>query len=270
VVYLVVIFTLVLLPFENRLAFPGSWSGPPYHDPPPELGVRQLSLDSGDGNVIHAWFLAPEGWTPKQGAVLYSHGNGMNLSGWQSTIDAYRRELKRAVLIYDYPGFGRSTGRPTEKGCYAAIDAAYDWLVEEADVPPREIILVGSSMGGAFATDKAARAPCRMLVLISAFTSFPDVAQYHYPFLPARWVVSNRMDNARKIASVEAPVLVVHGRDDRVVPFRMGERLHELAGEPKRFLALDDHPHADPMTPEYFSVLRQLLKLTATKSSGGG
>jgi fermentation-respiration switch protein FrsA (DUF1100 family) len=194
--------------------------------------------------------------------VLYSHGNGMNLSGWQEPMDEYRRELNRAVLIYDYPGYGKSTGRPTEKGGYAAIDAAYDWLVEEAKVPPEEVILIGSSMGGAFATDKAARSPCRMLVLLSAFTAFPDVAQYHYPLLPARWLVSNRMDNEGKIGSVTAPVFVAHGRADRVVPFRMGERLYERASEPKYFLALDRHPHADPATPEYFAALRRLLEQT--------
>ena len=85
------------------------------------------------------------------------------------------------MLIYDYPGFGKSTGRPTEQGGYAAIDAAHDWLVEREKVPANEVILVGSSLGGAFATDLASRIECRMLVLVNAFTSFPDMAQKRVP-----------------------------------------------------------------------------------------
>jgi len=100
-----------------------------------------------------------------------------------------------------------------------------------------------------------------MLVLISAFTSFPEAAQYHYPMLPGGWLVSNKLDSAGKIATVEAPVLVVHGGADRVVPFWMVSAVERAKG-PKRFLFLDDHPHADPMKPEYFRRGAGLLEET--------
>src|SRR5262249_39082399 len=128
--YGIVIISLLLLPFENRLAFPGASAGLPFEEPSPSLGVQELRLKARDGNVIHALFVAPVGWSPDQGAVLYSHGNGMNLSGWLDVVLRYRQELGRAVMIYDYPGFGKSTGKPTEQGGYAAIDAAYDHLVD--------------------------------------------------------------------------------------------------------------------------------------------
>src|SRR6476646_10698047 len=89
--------------FEDRLAFPGAWGRLPWEEPLPELRPRA-------GDTIHAWFSAPPGWSPERGALLYSHGNGNNLSSWQETMLLYRQELGRAVLAYDYPGYGRSTG----------------------------------------------------------------------------------------------------------------------------------------------------------------
>ena len=177
------------------------------------------------------------------------------LAGWAASEG-------RDLLRFDYFGHGVSDGR-FEAGTVTRWRADALAIVDTLTDGP--VILVGSSMGGAFATDKASRSPCRLLVLICAFSSFPDVAQYHYPFLPARWLVTNRLDSASKIASVEAPVLVTHGRADGVVPFWMGERLHERARGPKRFLALDDHPHADPLTPEFFAAVRELLAQTEAK-----
>jgi pimeloyl-ACP methyl ester carboxylesterase len=262
VVYAIALTTLLLMPFENRLAHPGATFAGAWHEPPTQLGVEEVSLSSRTGDTIHAWFTAPEGWRPEQGAILYSHGNGGNLSGRQGTLGRWRNELGRAVLIYDYPGYGRSTGSPTEAGCYAAIDAAHDWLLHEKKVPAGEVILLGSSMGGAFATDLAARRECRMLVLVNSFTSFPDVAQERFPFLPARYVVSNRLDNESKIGEVSAPVFVTHGREDGVVPFWMGERLYEKANQPKRFFPIDGHPHQQPQQPEFFAAVRAFLKQT--------
>jgi fermentation-respiration switch protein FrsA (DUF1100 family) len=260
-----VLISLLLSPFENRLAFPGAAPGLPWEPPHPQLAVRELSFKARDGNVIHAWLTAPPGWRPEQGAILYSHGNGDNLSGWQIPMLLYRQHLGRAVLIYDYPGFGKSTGRPTERGGYAAIDAAHEWLINEAGVPAGQVILAGSSLGGAFATDLAARSPCRLLLLINTFTSFPDVAQHHFRYLPARWLVTNRMHNESKIVSVGSPVFVTHGRADRVVPFWMGERLHQRAGGPKRFFPIDDHPHAEPLEVGFFDAVRAFLDETNPK-----
>ena len=141
----------------------------------------------------------------------------------------WRQELNRAILIYDYPGYGKSTGSPTEAGCYAAVDAAYDFLVEKQEVPPGKLILLGSSLGGAMATDLASRREHRMLILINSFTSFPDMAQKLFFWLPARWLVSNRLDNLAKIPLCRSPIFITHGTADAMVPFSQGERLFAAA-----------------------------------------
>jgi pimeloyl-ACP methyl ester carboxylesterase len=267
VVYLYLLMIAILLPLENRLLFPG-WSAPgPWYPPAQQLRVQEIELTARDGTLIHAWFIEPPHWQPSSGAILYSHGNGGNLSMRQESLARWRKELHRAVLIYDYPGFGKSTGKPTEQGCYDAAEAAYSFLVEEQKVPAGEVILVGSSLGGAMATELATRHDHRLLVLIGSFTSFPDMAQKTVPWLPSRWLVSNRLDNLDKIDRVRGPVFIAHGTGDGVVPYWMGERLFEKASEPKRFLRLEDHPHMHPSQPEFFEAVRKFLDQTRGKGN---
>ncbi len=262
-VYAHIMAIAILLPLENRLLFPGWSFGGAWYPPPAHLGLRDVELTLDDGTALHAWFLAPPDWKPEHGAVLYSHGNGGNLSMRAGSMVVWRRHMKRAVLCYDYPGYGRSLGKPTEAGCYAAAEAAHAWLVGEQKVPAREVILLGSSLGGAMATELATRHEHRLLVLTGSFTSFPDMAQKTLPWVPVvRWLVSNRMDNLDKIARVRAPVFIAHGTADQVVPYRMGERLFERAQEPKRFYRMDGYPHQHPIEPEFFAAVRAFLEET--------
>ena len=262
VVYVHIIMLAILLPLENRLAFPGWTFAHEWHPPSESLRAREVELTSADGTAIHAWFVTPLHWQPSWGAVLYSHGNGGNLSMRQDTLARWRRELHRAVLVYDYPGYGKSGGKPTEPSCYAAAEAAYAWLVETQQVPAKQIILLGSSMGGAMATELATRHEHRLLVLVGTFTNFPDIAQKTIFWLPARWLVSNRLDNLDKIDRVRGPVFIAHGSVDRVVPCWMGERLFEKAKAPKRFLRLEDHPHMHPTRPAFYQAVREFLDET--------
>ncbi|HTU20080.1 MAG TPA: hypothetical protein VMG10_18590 [Gemmataceae bacterium] len=112
--YLYVGTLLVLLALEDRFLFPGATFGRPWRKPPATLQVRELILSSAHGERIHAWFSAPEGWLPKRGAILFSHGNGGNLSRISGRAFRWRQQLGRAVLLYDYPGYGKSSGRPSE------------------------------------------------------------------------------------------------------------------------------------------------------------
>lgn len=262
--YLYVGVLVLLLLLENRLAFPGSMAFG-WTPPPDRLPVEDVELTAADGNRIHAWFAAPPGWRAEQGAVLYSHGNGGNLSWRAGNVWRWRDGVGRAVLIYDYPGYGKSTGSPHEASCYAAAEAAHAWLVEEQGVAPEEVLLVGSSMGGAMATELAARHPCRLLVLVNSFTSFPDMAQQRFPWLPARWLVRNRFDNLGKIVELGCPVFISHGEADRIVPYAQGRRLFDAARQPKRFLSLPDHPHSHPHMPAFFTAVRTFLDETARK-----
>jgi fermentation-respiration switch protein FrsA (DUF1100 family) len=254
---------VLVLPFlENRLLFhpvraTEDWLAPP------NARVRDVELHTVNGTRIHAWWCPAENWHPAHGAMLYCHGNAGNLSYRSAAIAQWQRELGVSVLIFDYPGFGRSDGSPTEATCNASADAAYQWLTRTLNVPGDRVLLYGGSLGGGVAVDLASRRPHRALVLVRTFTSIPDAAQSIYPWLPARWLVRSRFDNLQKIGRCTRPVFIAHGTADRLIPFEHGKRLFEAASEPKQFLAMAGLDHNDALSPDFFSALGSFLKETA-------
>jgi len=255
---------IVLLALENYFLFHPLPHTEDWLPPPAGLHVEDIELVSAAGNRLHGWWSKPDGWRPEQGAVLYFHGNAGNLSGRGDAVKAWRDHLGLAVLIVDYPGYGKSQGRPTEASCYAAGDAAYDWAIQSARVPAERLILFGGSLGGAIATDLATRRPYRALVLVSAFTSFPDMAQKTMPWLPARWLVRNKMDNQSKIATLTRPVFIAHGTADTLVPIRQAERLFAAAREPKYYFVMPGRGHDEFPSPDCFQALQVFLNKTYT------
>ena len=198
------------------------------------------------------------------GAVLYLHGNGENLSTCGKSLRHWRDELKMGVLGIDYPGYGNSLGTPTEESCYAAAQGALDWLAGEKKVPPQNVVVVGQSLGSAMATEIASRQRCRMLLTSGAFTSFPDIAQYRYSWLPARHLVHLQFDNLSKMRMLMTPVFITHGTDDGRVPFSHGERLFAAAAKaPKKFYPTLGHGHSQPDTTEFYDAVRQFLAETS-------
>jgi fermentation-respiration switch protein FrsA (DUF1100 family) len=216
-------------------------------------------MTSADGTPLHAWWAAPPGWRPTQGAVLVCHGNGGNLSHRGAIFAPWLEQMNQALLVFDYPGFGRSGGSPSESGCYAAGDAAYDWLTQTQHVPASRLVLYGGSLGGGIATDLAARRPCRALLLVCAFTSFPDMAQKEIPWMPGRWLVHNGFDNLRKIAACSVPVFIAHSPDDHLIPFSQGQRLFAAAPGPKKFFPMPGKPHNDQPAKDVYPALRKFL-----------
>ena len=236
---LYVLFIGVLLAFEDRFVYRPNARGGYWAPAPEELAAEDVWLTSADGTDIHAW------WCPvkdSDGATLFCHGNAGNLSNRSGDIRNIRDGLGQSVLIFDYPGFGKSGGTPSEAGCYAAADAAYDWLAKR--VPGERIVLFGQSLGGGVAVDLAARRPHRGLVLFKTFTSVPDVAQAKYRILPARLLVRNRFDSIAKIEGCRRPLFVAHGDRDGLIPFAQGQRLFEAApGPAKEFMRLPGATH---------------------------
>lgn len=227
--------------------------------PPLGVVVENVEMTSRHGDRIHAWWSKAADWRPEQGAVLFCHGNGGNLSHRGQVVPHWIEEIGVAVLLFDYPGYGQSSGAPSEGGCYAAGDAAYDWLRETAQVPAERILLYGGSLGGGIATDLASRHPHRALVLVAAFTSFPDMAQKSYPWLPGRWLVRNQFDNLRKIAKCRGPVFIAHAPQDSLIPFSQAERLIAAAPEPKRLFRMANYYHIDVPIKDFYPVLRRFL-----------
>ncbi|HEY7159409.1 MAG TPA: alpha/beta hydrolase [Gemmataceae bacterium] len=253
--YLAILVILLLL--EDRFLY-----GPRHAElgkPPAALAVEDVEMTDSRGDRIHAWWTTPKDWQPEQGAVLFCHGNGGNLSHRGRALPHWINELGQAVLLFDYPGYGRSGGEPSEAGCYAAADAAYDWLRQVRKVPAERILLYGGSLGGGVAIELAHRRPHRVLVLVASFTSFPDMAQTRFPWLPGRWLVHNNFDNLGKIASCRGPVFIAHAPQDSLIPFKQGQRLFAAAGEPKRFFPMPNYWHNDQPTNEFYPALRDFL-----------
>jgi fermentation-respiration switch protein FrsA (DUF1100 family) len=245
---------LVLLFLENRLVYhpvsAADWQ------PPPTAEFEDVNLTSADGTAIHAWWLPCPG---ADSALLYLHGNAGNLSWRGASLVKIREQLGVGVLIIDYPGYGKSAGRPSEQGCYDAADAAYAWLTDVQKVPPEKILLWGASLGGGVAVDLASRKDCRALVLVKTFTSLPDVAGGLYPWLPVRWLMRNRFPSIDKIAACRRPVFITHGTTDELIPYALGEQLFQAANTPKMFFAMDKIGHNDALNNEMFAELKGFL-----------
>jgi fermentation-respiration switch protein FrsA (DUF1100 family) len=224
--------------FEERLIY---FPARALEATPSSVGLEhdEVFLDSG----AHAWFLpAPSG---ADFTVLVCHGNAGNISGRLDRALAFHG-LGIDVLLFDYRGFGRSPGQPTEEGTYQDALAARRYLVEERRVPPGRLVLFGESLGAAVAIELALRERSAAVVLEAPFTSIADMTRVAYPFLaPLIPWVRTRYDNLEKIPRIGAPLLILHGRRDPVVPFSQGETLFHAAREPKNFVAFDEAGHAD-------------------------
>lgn len=216
---------------------------------PADLGLEfeDLTLRLPDGTPISAWYVpAPRGGPEANAppAFLFCHGNAGNISHRVHNLDLLH-QLGLAVLIFDYPGYGRSGGKPSEAGMYAAARAACDHLTEGRGFPDRRIVLFGRSIGTAAATLLAAEGHGGALILEGAFGSFREMARRHYPFLPLPRSLRGKFPTAEMLAAVRLPLLVVHGDEDEIVPLEMGRRVFEAAPGPKELYVIPGAGHND-------------------------
>jgi fermentation-respiration switch protein FrsA (DUF1100 family) len=222
----------VLVPFVSldRFIFFPDRSVP---QPPP--GIEERWLTATDGVRLHAWYaVAPDG-AP---TLVWSHGNAGNIAGRATILQALAaRGL--GVLAYDYRGYGKSGGTPSEAGVYRDVEAAYDALA----LPGGRIVAFGESLGGAVSIHLASVRPCAAVVVVSTFTTMRDVARFHYGV--AGLLAGSGFDSRRHVRSLRVPLLVAHGDADDVVPYALGEELFAAAGQPKRFLRLPGAHHND-------------------------
>jgi fermentation-respiration switch protein FrsA (DUF1100 family) len=257
----------VLLAIEDRFLFRPLPARTEWQAPPNDR-VRDVEWQLPCGPRVHAWWCPTEDWRPEHGALLYLHGNAGNLSLRGDGVVRWQQEFGVGVLIPDYPGYGRSSGRPTEAGCYAAADAAHDHLVQTLHVPAERILVYGGSLGCAVGVDLAARRPHHALILVSAFTSVRDMACRICPWLPSRWV-HDRFDNLAKIGRCLRPVFIAHGTADRLVPFAQGQRLHAAANPPKELFPMEGYDHQHTPGPEFYARLRAFLERAANPGQLG-
>lgn len=198
------------------------------------LQFEDLSLRTQDGVSISAWYVPAQ---RERGVLLFCHGNAGNISHRLDSIRIFH-ELNLSVLIFDYRGYGRSEGFPTEQGTYLDADAAWDYLVGVKHVRPEKIILFGRSLGSAVAAETALRHTAGAVILESGFTSVPDLGERFFPHLPVRLISRYHYATKDKVGRITVPKLIIHSPEDEVIPYEQGIALFQGAAEPKDFLRI--------------------------------
>jgi len=198
------------------------------------LYFESVSFKAADGVKLSGWFIPVQS---ARGVLLFCHGNAGNISHRLESIQIFH-QLGLDIFIFDYRGYGQSEGKPTEQGTYQDAEAAWQYLIEARQVTPTEIIVFGRSLGGAVASWLAQSHTPGALILESTFTSLPDIASTVYPYLPVRLLLRLEYNTAEYLGRVNCPVLIVHSRDDEIMPFSHGWQLFEMAKEPKKFLEI--------------------------------
>lgn len=202
------------------------------------LGFDQLTLNTADGETLDAWHVPATRGTLARGLAIILHGNAGNIGHRLDYLRMFH-DLGFASLIIDYRGYGRSSGRASEEGSYMDADTAWNHATRALGYPPGRIVVFGESLGGAVAAHLATTQRPGALVLASTFTSVPDLGTEIYPWLPIRLLSRIRYDSRGRLPLVNAPVLVIHSRQDDVIPFAHGERLFGAARAPKRFMEIE-------------------------------
>ena len=190
-------------------------------------------IDVAEGRT-HGWWLPVDN---ARGAVLFSHGSGKNISHYLDDAACFR-DNGFSVLLYDYGGYGESIGNPSENRCYTDIRAMYKHLTQALAVPEDHIVLAGCSMGGGVTADLAANVKPGAVILESTFLSVPAAAADTLWWLPVMAMTRTQFRNIDKVPLIQSPVLVVHSRDDTVVPFSHGQRLYEAVKTSKQFVEI--------------------------------
>ena len=205
------------------------------------LSYRDLEFEAGDGERLHGWWIDAQG--ESRGHVLLCHGNAGNVGD----RIAHAELLSAAgfdVMLFDYRGYGRSSGRPDEDGTYRDARAARTCLLDQRGADPDRVVYLGESLGGAVAIELATAHPPAGLVLLSTFTSVRSVARKHYPFIPAA-LVPDAYPSIDRIRELHVPLLVLHGDNDDIVPLEQGQALYDAAPGPKQMRVLSGAGHND-------------------------
>ncbi len=198
------------------------------------LNYEPVSFEADDGVRLSGWYLETN---PARDVLLFFHGNAGNISHRMVSLQLFNR-LGLSTFIIDYRGYGESEGKPSEAGTYLDAEAAWRYLVEERKVDPSQIVIFGRSLGAAIASYIASKHTPRALIIESAFTSVADLAGRYYPFMPVRWITHFKYNTLDLVSAVKCPLLVVHSRQDDIIPFSHGRRIFDAAPMPKEFLEI--------------------------------
>lgn len=250
---------LIFFPSRGLSAGPADWG----------LDAEEVTMDTPDGETLHGfWIHRGDPAAGPRLTLLLSHGNAGTVADRLPRAALLHKHLGVDLLLYDYRGYGRSSGSPTESGTYIDARTAYDWLASRG-VPASHIVLFGESLGCAVSIQLALDRGVRAVLLEAPFLSIRAMARHLFPRLPLGPLLRTKYDNQAKIPRIAAPILIIHGTDDEVIPYTQGQQLFAAARDPKQFLAVPGAHHNDVYTVGgslYLSALREfLIKLPAAR-----
>jgi fermentation-respiration switch protein FrsA (DUF1100 family) len=236
IAYLVGAYVLVcalVVVFQNRLVF---FPDRQIRATPQAIGLsyRDIDFSAEDGTRLHGWYVPAAVDAP---ILIFCHGNAGNISDRLDSIRIFH-ELGLSVFIFDYRGYGRSSGRITERGTVLDARGAWRYLVETEGHQPERLVYFGRSLGGSVAIDLASWQLPRAIIVESCFPSMVEMGARVYPWLPVRLLARIRYDSRAKITTLQCRKLFIHSQDDEIVPYDLGRRLFDLASSPKEFLTL--------------------------------
>ena len=226
---------------------------------PADVGLEfvDVHFETRDEVRLHGW------WVPGRidgTTLLWFHGNAGNLGDRVGLLELLHDEFGIGIFAIDYRGYGRSEGKPSEAGLYADARAALDAAQTHGDASANEIVVFGQSLGAAVAVELASSHSVRGVVLEAAFTSIQDMARHHYSFLPVWPLLRTSFDSEARIDSIDAPLLMVHGENDDIVPLDMGRRLFAAAKAPKEFSKVEEAGHNDVyLRTEFIAALTAFM-----------
>lgn len=225
-------------------------------EPPPS--VEEVWFTGSDGSRLHAWWkeVVPSGLT-----ILVCHGNGGNVTDRRETFEQLA-DLEVNVLIFDYRGYGKSEGIPTEEAVYQDAEAAWDFVVSDKKVLPKRIVLLGQSLGAAIALHLASKKVVGAVILEAPFASIRAMASKVSPLIPLGWAMKARFDTVEKARSLKVPLLIVHGERDEIVPISQGRQVYQTATGPKTWQTIPGGGHNDLWSgdhPSFHGAIRKFL-----------
>ena len=229
------------------------------------LHYEDAQFTAADGAKLHGWFIP--GINPNNtDTLLWFHGNAGNISDRLDNLLLLSRRLDTNILIFDYRGYGNSHGKPSERGLYADADAALAYLRARGDIDMTRLTLFGRSLGCAVAVDLAARHPVKAVILESPFTSIDAMASHMRggltSIIPTSWLIRSKFDSLSKIPNIQAPILLIHGDQDDIVPIQMARELYAAANAPKQFYPIPGAGHNDTVLiggDAYFTALKEFI-----------
>ena len=201
--------------------------------------IEKVKIVTDDGIDLIGWFYANNINDNK--TILFLHGNAGSLENRTYKLNHFK-DLNLNFLIIAWRGFSGNTGKPNEKGLYKDAKGAIEWLKKKG-IKEKNIILYGESLGTGVVTEVAQNENFGGIILESPFTSMTNMGQKYYPFFPVKFLLKDKFESYKKIKKIRIPVLIIHGKVDKIVPYHMGEKMYELANEPKYFYSQEYGDH---------------------------